>query len=235
MHWVHDRRFVLRNLRDLGMGKTYLEQAIHVEAQALVDDIKSLGEKPMNPPTSLRTAVLNIIWQMVAGKRYDLRSREVDRIYSIIEDIQKHAVLMLLPYFFPVFNLITTIIRNINFRSNVLDDFSNEIHKIFSVMILKLLTNNYFKLKSRLNTSYCIELYLWLSRHWKISSFIHSTVTNSFDKMLLITQHSFSGTIWRTQKQTGWKWCSRFDRRVLHPNEKTSKRRRKLFQHWMWI
>ena len=67
--WQHDRRFVLRNLRNLGMGKSYLEDAINFEAQALVDDLKKYNEEPIKFPDSFRTAALNIIWQMVASKQ----------------------------------------------------------------------------------------------------------------------------------------------------------------------
>ena len=115
------------------MGKTYLEQAIHVEAQALVDDIKSLGEKPMHPPTSLRTAVVNIVWQMVAGKRYDLRSKEVDRIYDILEEFRKRSFSIFFPHFFPTLNRIPTVIKNRLIGSDVLDDFSKEMHNILQV------------------------------------------------------------------------------------------------------
>ena len=133
MHWIHDRRFVLRNLRDLGMGKTYLEQAIHVEAQAIVDDIKSLGEKPMNPPRSLRTAVLNIIWQMVAGKRYDLRSKEVDRIFNIVEDFRKQSLLIFFAHFFPALKILPTTVKNRFLGTDVLANFSKEMHNIIMV------------------------------------------------------------------------------------------------------
>ena len=133
MHWIHDRRFVLRNLRDLGMGKTYLEQAIHVEAQAIVDDIKSLGEKPMNPPRSLRTAVLNIIWQMVAGKRYDLRSKEVDQIFNIVEDFREQSLLIFFAHFFPALNILPTTITNRFLGTDVMVNFSKEMHNIIMV------------------------------------------------------------------------------------------------------
>ena len=68
-HWQHDRRFALRILRNLGMGKTYLEDAINIEAQALVDDLKKYGDEPVTFPDSLKTASLNIIWQLVTSKK----------------------------------------------------------------------------------------------------------------------------------------------------------------------
>ena len=117
------------------MGKTYLEQAIHVEAQALVDDIKSLGEKPMNPPTSLKTAVLNIIWQMVAGKRYDLRSKEVDKIYNIFEDFRDKSFFIFFAHFFPILNIIPAVIMNLLFGTDVLAAFCNEMHRITKVCL----------------------------------------------------------------------------------------------------
>ena len=66
--WQHDRRFLLRNLRNLGMGKSYLEGAINIEAEALVEDLKSYKNEAIHYPASFRTAPLNIIWQMVASK-----------------------------------------------------------------------------------------------------------------------------------------------------------------------
>ncbi|XP_063601589.1 cytochrome P450 2L1-like [Penaeus indicus] len=65
--WQNARRFLLRNLRDLGMGKTYLEESILVEARALVKDFSSYAGTPCHAPESLNVAVLNIIWQMVAS------------------------------------------------------------------------------------------------------------------------------------------------------------------------
>ncbi|KAF2359167.1 Cytochrome P450 [Trinorchestia longiramus] len=67
-HWQHDRRFVLRNLRNLGMGKSYMEEAINIEAKALVEDLKKYNGEAINYPGSFHTAALNIIWQMVASE-----------------------------------------------------------------------------------------------------------------------------------------------------------------------
>lgn len=50
------------------MGKNYLEEAIHLEARELVEDLKKYEDLPVTYPNSLKTAALNIIWQMVASK-----------------------------------------------------------------------------------------------------------------------------------------------------------------------
>ena len=65
--WLHDRRFMIRKIRKFGMGKSHLEDAINIEAQALVEDIKKYEGKPIQYPPSLRIVALNVIWQMIAG------------------------------------------------------------------------------------------------------------------------------------------------------------------------
>lgn len=67
-HWHHMRRFTLRHLKDLGMGKSKLVDVIQYEATALVEDFKKHAGKPGRIPKSITVYVLNIIWQMVASK-----------------------------------------------------------------------------------------------------------------------------------------------------------------------
>ena len=137
LQWVHDRRFVLRHLRDLGMGKTYIENAIQDEAKALVEDLKSLNEKPSTYPDSLRTAVLNIIWQLVSGKRYDLKSKEVERIYAITEKFRQASFAMFFEGFFPIFKILPQSIRYYMFKVNIVDEFRQEMKRIIKVRLMK--------------------------------------------------------------------------------------------------
>ena len=130
--WLHDRRFVLRNLRDLGMGKSYLEEAIQFEAQEIVKEIKSLGEKPMIPPKGLQTAVFNIIWQMVASKRYDLQSTEVDDIFNILDKMQKQHTVYL-EIFFPVLRNLPRSFKNKFLGGQALMNYRQGLRKIISV------------------------------------------------------------------------------------------------------
>uniref|UniRef100_A0A2P2I2W4 Cytochrome P450 2L1-like n=1 Tax=Hirondellea gigas TaxID=1518452 RepID=A0A2P2I2W4_9CRUS len=122
--WQHDRRFMLRNLRNLGMGKTYLEDAVHVEAEALVEDLKKYDQQPIAYPDSFRTAALNIIWQMTASRRYDLRSEEVKLIYEASKDLQSSSMaLTMMPFFFPFLRKLPNILQKIFFKQNLVDAF----------------------------------------------------------------------------------------------------------------
>ncbi|KAF2355077.1 Cytochrome P450 [Trinorchestia longiramus] len=83
--WVENRRFLMRLLRDLGMGKTVLESSIQEEAGMLVDHLENTClDKPSEMDLSINTAVLNVIWQMLASKRYDCSDDEI-RLYTRME------------------------------------------------------------------------------------------------------------------------------------------------------
>ncbi|KAF2352186.1 Cytochrome P450 [Trinorchestia longiramus] len=127
-HWQHDRRFVLRNLRNLGMGKSYLEEAINIEAKALVEDLKKYNGEAINYPDSFRTVALNIIWQMVASNRYDLRSREVESVYEISKKLQEmFTPIMFLPFFIPAIKRLPRFLKDLIFKDYVVDEFLAEM------------------------------------------------------------------------------------------------------------
>ncbi|XP_045133380.1 cytochrome P450 2L1-like isoform X2 [Portunus trituberculatus] len=104
-HWQNARRFLLRNLRDLGMGKTYLEDAIQREAQLLVEDFKTLSGSPTLFPKSLNVAVLNVVWQMVASTRYDMDDERVLSFINIIRSLDATFIVVILE-FFPIIKTI---------------------------------------------------------------------------------------------------------------------------------
>lgn len=68
--WSDSRRFTIRHLRDLGMGKTKLEDAIQYEAMCLVQDFRKHTDKAQPLPLSVGVAFLNVVWKMVAGKAF---------------------------------------------------------------------------------------------------------------------------------------------------------------------
>jgi len=132
--WQHERRFILKNLRNLGMGKTILETAIHVESEALVNDFKRHEGKPLKFPHSLRTVALNIIWQMVAGKRYELYSEEVSSIYDATNRFRKEfGFLNFIFMCFPFLNMIIPKkLRNVCFKTGAIDVWREEMRKLIN-------------------------------------------------------------------------------------------------------
>ncbi|XP_047486302.1 cytochrome P450 2L1-like [Penaeus chinensis] len=105
--WQNNRRFALRHLRDLGMGKTRLEEAIQHEAVCLVEDFERHAGRPAPLPWSINVAVLNVIWQMVASRRYDVNDIEIQEfnklVNSSLEDFQGNVIWFdLMPWLIPI-------------------------------------------------------------------------------------------------------------------------------------
>lgn len=85
--WHNTRRFTMKNLKDLGLGKSFLETAIEMEAKILVDNFKNYVDKPTKIPITLSVTILNIIWKMVADIRYDLEDTMIKRFQNMIIEI----------------------------------------------------------------------------------------------------------------------------------------------------
>ncbi|XP_069165324.1 cytochrome P450 2L1-like isoform X3 [Procambarus clarkii] len=109
--WQNARRFLLRNLRDLGMGKTYLEDAIQQEANMLVEEMKKNTGVPTPFPPSINIAVLNVVWQMVASKRYAPGDEGIMSFMNLMRSLNPSTLLVVFELFPKVKNLIPMFIR----------------------------------------------------------------------------------------------------------------------------
>jgi len=70
--WKTNRRFLLQHLRNSGMGKSFLENSMITETGMLADYIeKNYLDKPSDFGRCVNVSILNVIWLMVAGIRYD--------------------------------------------------------------------------------------------------------------------------------------------------------------------
>lgn len=67
--WQEQRRFALRHLRDLGMGRTSIETHIQREALDVIESLKKNVGKPVDLNYTLNIAITNIVWTIIAGKR----------------------------------------------------------------------------------------------------------------------------------------------------------------------
>jgi len=83
------RRFTLRNLRDFGFGKTSSEQLIHEEIHDLITGIeksaKSQAEGIVDFENLFNMSMINILWAMVGGERFNHHDIRLKQLLGIVE------------------------------------------------------------------------------------------------------------------------------------------------------
>ena len=86
--WQEQRRFALTTLRDFGFGKKGIDGIIQEEADLLIrtllDSSSASGGAISISGQNLNVAVVNVLWQMVASKRFDPGARETVEILDIV-------------------------------------------------------------------------------------------------------------------------------------------------------
>lgn len=66
--WHNNRRFSLRQLRDLGMGKSKLVDAVQRQAAWLAEVLSKQTDEAAPVPHALKVAIINVLWQLVGGE-----------------------------------------------------------------------------------------------------------------------------------------------------------------------
>ena len=72
--WQEKRRFKLRHLRDLGFGKTSIEDQMMEEISDMISDITEAAKSDLGHIVNFKAiftvSVINILWAVAGGKRY---------------------------------------------------------------------------------------------------------------------------------------------------------------------
>jgi len=69
--WAEQRRFTLRTLRDFGFGKAKMEDLINEEVEVFNEELKSYGGEPIDIAGKLNLPILNSLWKITVGQRFD--------------------------------------------------------------------------------------------------------------------------------------------------------------------
>ena len=80
--WVEQRRFTLRHLRDFGFGKTTGEELITNEMKEFIQRLEQHIGKPFSVNRSFGVAVLNTLWMILSGVRYE---QDDPQLWSVIK------------------------------------------------------------------------------------------------------------------------------------------------------
>src|SRR5438132_1249028 len=84
--WAEQRRFVMRQMKDLGWGKTRMEDLIHNDIDSLFDILRenqtNTGQAT-NIGTMLNLAVISSTWTIISGTQSQPRFSKTVRLLNL--------------------------------------------------------------------------------------------------------------------------------------------------------
>ncbi|KAL7638034.1 UNVERIFIED_CONTAM: hypothetical protein RMT77_011659 [Armadillidium vulgare] len=195
-HWLHNRRFLLRHLRDLGMGKSKMEGIIMKEVEGLIEIFKTLTKEPSKLPLSINIAVLNILWELVASHRYDYGDEKLKFLMGKISEIDDIFMLLLIPEFFPIVNyIIPKSILNYLIGKNKFERVCQEFQDIIQPFI-----DNHLKTLNPSDPRDLMDDYLIEMEEKKSENYSHFNITDltriTFDLFLAGNETTSDMTRW---------------------------------------
>ncbi|XP_055379657.1 probable cytochrome P450 303a1 [Condylostylus longicornis] len=122
--WLEQRRFIVRHLKDFGFSRRNMAEMIQNEAQHLLEDLNSMvKQQNLNKDVNGNTAilsfqeffpvyVLNTLWTMIAGVRYDRNHKEIMELLKMFYEL------------FKTIDMIGTLFSHFPFLRYIAPDFS---------------------------------------------------------------------------------------------------------------
>ncbi|CAG9864108.1 unnamed protein product [Phyllotreta striolata] len=84
--WQNQRKFSIQHLRSFGFGRKEMEEKIHEETRCLIEAFKRNGAQPIHMHDAFDVSVLNGLWAMMAGQRFETDDKRLRRLLQIIHD-----------------------------------------------------------------------------------------------------------------------------------------------------
>ncbi|CAL8133539.1 unnamed protein product [Orchesella dallaii] len=125
--WETHRRFLLRQLRDFGFGKSSMETLIMDEVNEVLETFKKQEGKPVkNVRVSLRLAIVNALWTILSSQRFKhddpKLSQLTDSAINTFNDIFENGSLII---FMPWLRYVLPEYSGFNAIRRVVDQFKN--------------------------------------------------------------------------------------------------------------
>jgi len=118
--WTEQRRFALKHLKDFGFGRIGLEGVIQGEVEDLLNYLAKQESKDFKMDTVFGIPVINILWTIVAGKRFELDDPKVQRVMILLNRLFKAK--FALEYFFIWWGLICYFIPGLSPRRKIISE-----------------------------------------------------------------------------------------------------------------
>lgn len=80
--WTNQRRFSLKQLRDLGFGRKSLDSVMIEEVDEVIDEM--IEKENVTMDSTFNVAIINVLWQIVASKRFDPHASDTKRMMTLL-------------------------------------------------------------------------------------------------------------------------------------------------------
>nr|ARE68678.1 methyl farnesoate epoxidase [Epicauta chinensis] len=84
--WQKQRKFSLQHLRSFGFGRREMEEKIVDETKDLIALFRKQCSEPIWMHTAFDVSVLNVLWAMMAGERFNVNDERLLKLLQIIHD-----------------------------------------------------------------------------------------------------------------------------------------------------
>lgn len=85
--WSQCRKFTTRHLRMYGIGQSIMKRHLANEAHNLVNYLQRMSERgAVLMHTAFDVAVLNSLWFMIAGHRFDYENEKLSQALIVVHD-----------------------------------------------------------------------------------------------------------------------------------------------------
>ena len=81
-YWKEQRRFLLRNLRDFGFGKSSMEDTLLDEVEKLCNEYSKTQGTPICLDNSMNLSVINSLWVILTGEKLPIMDPKLVKIVS---------------------------------------------------------------------------------------------------------------------------------------------------------
>ena len=124
--WTDTRRFALKHLKDFGFGRAGLEGVIQGEVEELVTLLAATKGKDFKMETVFGIPVINILWTIVAGTRFQSGDPEAEQMMGLLNRWGGPTTLRLfkakfaLEYILPWWGLVCSVVPGLNTRTTII-------------------------------------------------------------------------------------------------------------------
>ena len=90
-YWKELRRFMLRNLKDFGFGKSSMEQLFHDEVSKLCQTLNKKTDQTLDLAGMFNVAIVNSLWSLITSEKLDHDDPALLKIVAQINHVVRNA------------------------------------------------------------------------------------------------------------------------------------------------